>query len=202
MSLANLFDPMNVSAFTHCRHRPVSSDIRWLGALRCLARRCADLTQEACKPLVRRRFARITLTAASCLVAACAAIPHGGDGIAKVNPSSIAAAPATWDGREVQIVGLVVFEGGSFGLYQSYGAYCRGAEHAGIHVLWQDWPGVSPKDSRRRAIVRGVFRNRTVIKQPDGSAVISTNALGPGPLEPGSIVRWLSNPAPPCPNRQ
>jgi hypothetical protein len=157
------------------------------------------LTQEATKSL---GFERIAFTAASCLVAACATSTHRSDVIAKVNPASIAAAPASWDGREVEIVGLLVFEGGIFGLYQSYGAFCRGAEHAAIHARWQEWPGVSQKDSRRRAIVRGVFHNRIGVKQPDGSAVISPGAPGPGPLEPGSIVRWLSNPERPCPNRQ
>jgi hypothetical protein len=139
---------------------------------------------------------------ASLLVAACATNPQPRDGIAKVNPASIAAAPATWDGREVEIVGLVVSQSGDFGLYQSYGAYCRGAERAAIYVPWEEWPGVSSKDSRRRAIVRGVFRNRVGVRQPDGSTVTAAGAPGPGPLEPGVIVRWLSEPARPCPNRQ
>jgi hypothetical protein len=155
----------------------------------------------------RRASARIalgslSLAAVSFLVAACVTSPERRDEIAKVNPASIAAAPATWDGRQVEIVGMLVWEDGDFGLYQSYGAYCRGAENAAIHVRWQEWPGVSPKDSRRQVMVRGVFRNVVGVKQPDGSTVISAGAPGPGPLEPGVIVRWLSNRQRPCPNRR
>lgn len=144
----------------------------------------------------------LSLAAVSFLVAACATSPERREGIAKVNPASIAADPATWDGRQVEIVGLLVWEDGDFGLFQSYGAYCRGAERAAIHVRWQEWPGVSPGDSRRQVIVRGVFRNLVGVKQPDGSTAISAGAPGPGPLEPGVIVRWLSNPQRPCPNRR
>lgn len=139
--------------------------------------------------------------AAAAFLAACATSPQAGPGIAKVNPSSIAASPATWDGREVEIVGLVVWESGSFGLYQDYGTYCRGAEHAAIYANWAQWPGVSKKDSRRRVIVRGVFRNRVGAKQSDGSTLILAGAPGPGPLEPGVVVGWLSKPQRPCPNR-
>ena len=115
----------------------------------------------------------LSAAAATFLLAACATSPQTGAGkpnaIAKVNPASIAASPETWDGREVEIVGLVVWEDGSFGLYQDYGTYCRGSEHAAIYDHWPDWSGVSKKDSRRRAIVRGTFRNRLGVKQPDGS---------------------------------
>ena len=142
----------------------------------------------------------LSAAAAAFLLAACATSPPAGPVIAKINPASIAASPAAWDGREVEIVGLIVWEDGSFGLYQDYGTYCRGAEHAAIYAHWAEWPGVSKKDSRRRAIVRGVFRNR-VGKQPDGSTLSLAVAPGPGPLEPGVIVRWLSRPQRPCPNR-
>jgi hypothetical protein len=152
--------------------------------------------------IARIVLSSLSLAAASFLVTACATSPQPRDGIAKVNPASIAAAPATWDGREVEIVGLLVWESGSFGLYQSYGAYCRGAEHAAIYVPWAEWPGVSSKDSRRRAIVRGVFRNRVGVTRPDGSTVMPAGAPGPGPLEPGVIVRWLSESQRPCSNRQ
>ena len=143
----------------------------------------------------------LSVVAAAFLLAACATTRQAGPAIAKVNPSSIAASPAAWDGREVEIVGLVVWESGSFGLYQDYGTYCRGAEHAAIYVHWAEWPGVTNKDSRRRAIVRGVFRNRVGVRQPDGSTPILAAAPGPGPLEPGVVVRWLSKPQRPCPNR-
>ena len=79
-------------------------------------------------------FQRIAFAPPSCLLAACVTSPQRMDGIAKVNPASIAADPATWDGREVEIVGLLVWEGGDLGLYQSYGAYCRGGDHTAIHA--------------------------------------------------------------------
>ncbi len=162
---------------------------------------------RATRPTRHRNFkpvavGSVTLATASFLLAGCTTIPQPKNGIAKVNPASIAAAPATWDGREVEIVGLVIWESGMFGLYQTYGAYCRGAQRAAINVRWDKWLGVSPKDSRRRAIVRGVFRNRVGLPQTDGSTAISAGAPGPGPLEPGIIVRWLSNPERPCSNRQ
>jgi hypothetical protein len=163
---------------------------------------------RATRPTRHRDFKPVlggtaTLATASFLLAACTTVPQPVKGVAKVNPASIAAAPATWDGREVEIVGLVIWESGMAGLYQSYGAYCRGAEGAAINVPWDRWPGVSPKDSRRRAIVRGVFRNRVALPQTDGSTTISAGAgPGPGPLEPGIIVSWLSNPERPCRNRQ
>jgi hypothetical protein len=152
-------------------------------------------------PPPHRGFERIAVAAAALLVAACATSPQRIGGIAKVNPASIAAAPATWDGREVEMVGLLIWEDGSFGLYQDYGTYCRAAERGAIYAHWEEWPGVSKRDSRRRVIVRGVFRNRAGVKQPDGSTMILSAAPGPGPLEPGVIVRWLSKPQRPCPNR-
>ena len=161
----------------------------------------------ATKPTRHRLFkpvtaASATLTAVAFLLAGCVTTPEPKTAIAKVNPASIAAAPAAWDGREVEMVGLIVWESGMFGLYQSYGAYCRGAEGAAINVPWDKWPGVSPKDNRRRAIVRGVFRNAGGLPQPDGTTASSAGAPGPGPLEPGTIIRWLSNPERPCANRQ
>jgi hypothetical protein len=138
---------------------------------------------------------------AALLLAACATTPPTGSAIAKVNPASIAASPATWDGRQVEVVGLVVWEDGAFGLYQDYGTYCRGAEHAALYAHWAEWPGVTKKDSRRRAIVQGVFRNRLGTRQPDGSTLSLAAAPGPGPLEPGTVVRWLSKPERPCSNR-
>jgi hypothetical protein len=144
----------------------------------------------------------MALAATTFLLAACATTASRTDGIARVNPASLAAAPATWDGRQVEVVGLLVWEDGSFGLYQDYGTYCRQAENAAIYVHWAEWPGVVLKDSRRRVVVRGVFRNRLGVKQPDGSTLTLAAAPGPGPLEPGAVVRWLSTPHRPCPNRQ
>ena len=141
------------------------------------------------------------LIAAAATLSACASIrsPARGDGIVRINPASLAADPARWDGRQVEVVGLLVWEFENFGLYQSYGAYCRGAEKAAIHVQWEQWPGVSRKDSRREVMVRGIFRNRVGIPQPGGAVLISTAASEPGPLEPGAVVKWLSRPAKPCP---
>lgn len=143
---------------------------------------------------------RWTLVAAIWLVtAACVTRSAPRDGIVRINPASLAADPARWDGKQVEIVGLLVWEFENLGLYQSYGAYCRGAEKAAIHVQWSQWPGVTRKDSRRRVVVRGIFRNMVGVAQPGGSIVISNPAPGPGPLEPGQVVRWLSKPAKPCP---
>ena len=131
------------------------------------------------------------------LLAACATGPKAPQiaGPAKVNPASIAENPASWDGREVEVVGLLAFEREHYGLYQSYGSYCRGAEKTAIYVIWPKWPGVTRADNRRQVVVRGVFRNLQGVVP----VYISNAAAGPGPLEPGSVIRWLSKPAKPCP---
>jgi hypothetical protein len=133
------------------------------------------------------------------MLAACTATPRPSTGIAHVNPASVAAAPAQWDGREVEIVGLLVWEFENLGLYQDYGAFCRGGERTAIYVNWHDWPGVTRKDSRRRVVVRGVFRNGPKAAGPNGTIIVNNAAPGPGPLQPGQVVRWLSPPAKPCP---
>jgi hypothetical protein len=139
------------------------------------------------------------MAAATFMLAACATPSRPRDTIAKVNPASIAASPAEWDGRQVEMVGLLVWEFENQALYQSYGAYCRGGENAAIHAQWEQWPGVTRKDSRRRVVVRGTFRNKVGMRQPDGSILVSNAAPGPGLLEPGYVVRWLSPPSKPCP---
>ena len=147
-------------------------------------------------------LAKIMLVAAAAAaLPACATLEklQRGDGIARVNPASIAADPAAWDGRQVEMIGLLVWEPATLGLYQSYGAYCRGGERTAIHVDWTKWPGVSSADSRRRVIVRGTFRNGLGVPPPVGAADVSSSAPGPGPLEPGAVVRWLSAPMKPCP---
>ena len=140
------------------------------------------------------------LVAALAALPACAAVRplQRGDGIARVNPASVAAAPAQWDGRPVEMVGLLVWEAENLGLYQSYGAYCRRGERTAIHVDWSKWPGVSRADNRRRVMVRGTFRNG-LGTPPGGAVVVGAGTPGPGPLEPGAVVRWLSVPMKPCP---
>ena len=144
---------------------------------------------------------RFIIVGAALLLASCATSSQRGPAVAKVNPASLAADPAAWDGREVEVIGLVVWESGAVGLYQDYGAYCRAADRTAIYVHWAEWPAVAKADSRRSVIVRGIFRNRVGVKQPDGSTPILTAAPGPGPLEPGYVVRWLSKPRRACPNR-
>jgi hypothetical protein len=141
------------------------------------------------------------IAAAAAVLPACAAVRtlQRGDGIARVNPASIALAPAEWHGRQVEMVGLLVWEHENLGLYQSYGAYCRRGERTAIYVDWSRWPGVSRADSRRRVVVRGTFRNGVGAPTPGGGVVITSGAPGPGPLEPGAVVRWLSAPMKPCP---
>ena len=134
------------------------------------------------------------LIAAAMTLSACASIlgPEHGDGVVRINPASLATDPARWDGRQVEVVGLLVWESDNLALFQSYGAYCRGAEKGAISVNWNEWPQVSRRDSRRQVMVRGLFH----IAGPGGTSI---NSPGPGPLQPGVVVRWLSNPAKPCP---
>lgn len=141
---------------------------------------------------------KVTLVAAMvAALPACAVLRplERGDRIARVNPASVAAAPAEWEGREVEMIGLLVWEPDNLGLYQSYGAYCRRGEASAIHVDWSQWPGVTRADSRRLVTVRGVFRHRTTPSVAPGPAPWQ----GPGPLEPGTVVRWLSPAMKPCP---
>ena len=144
--------------------------------------------------------AKVTLLAAVlAALPACNAVRTHQRGvvIARANPTSIAAAPAQWDGRQVEMIGLLVWEADNLGLYQSYGAYCRrGGEATAIHADWSKWPGVTRADHRRRVMVRGTFRNRPGVAAAD--AVLASTP-GPGPLEPGAVVRWLSAPMKPCP---
>ena len=144
--------------------------------------------------------AKVMLIAGSvAALSGCSAIRtlQKGDAIAHVNPASIVAAPAQWDGRQVEMIGLLVWETDNLGLYQSYGAYCRrGGEATAIHVDWSKWPGVTQADNRRRVLVRGTFRNGAGVVPADG---VVASTPGPGPLEPGVVVRWLSAPAKACP---
>lgn len=143
---------------------------------------------------------RIALMLASCLlITGCSmnssmARPAGAE---KVNPSSIAANPAAFDGKDVEVTGMLVWEGERLGLYQSYGAYCRGSEKTAIYVDWRKWPGVSTRDNRREVVIRGHFSNAPPIAS--AAHLLSNGAPGPGPLEPGLVVGWLSAPEKPCP---
>lgn len=144
-----------------------------------------------------RKARSIAFVAATIALAGCATLSSPRDRVATVNPASVAASPAQWDGRQVEMVGLLVWEFENLGLYQDYGTFCRGGEHTAIYVDWHSWPGVKRADSRRRVVVRGVFHNGEVV-QP-GIIVVNNAAPGPGPLAPGQVVRWLSAPAKPCP---
>jgi hypothetical protein len=141
---------------------------------------------------------RTLLTALAIALVGCAAMPLHREpaGPAKVNPASIAAAPAIWDGREIEVIGLLVWEFEKLRLYQSYGTYCREAEKSSIAVDWDKWPGVSRVDNRRVVMLRGTFTNLYGVPRTGGKMIIGA---GPGPLEPGSVVRWLSRPAKSCP---
>ena len=119
------------------------------------------------------------------------------NGIAHVNPASVAAAPAQWDGREVEIVGLLVWEFENLGLYQDYGAFCRagsGPPSTSIGTIGPESPERQPAARRRpRRLPQRASAG------PDGTIIVNNAAPGPGPLEPGQVVRWLSPPAKPCP---
>ena len=148
------------------------------------------------------KLAKIMLLAAAvAALSACATLRTAPPGvaIARVNPASIAAVPGEWDGREVEMIGLLVWEEDYLGLYQSYGAYCRRGEQTAIHVDWSKWAGVTRKDNRRRVAVRGTFRNGLGGPGPSVAAVAPSASPGPGNLEPGVVLRWLSAPMKPCP---
>src|SRR4029078_8227184 len=89
------------------------------------------------------------MTSAALLLAGRATAPPTRPTMGKVNPASIAASPAARSGRAVEVVGLMVWEDGAFGLYQDYGTYCRAAEHAALYVHWAEWPGRAKEDKRR-----------------------------------------------------
>jgi hypothetical protein len=135
---------------------------------------------------MRKAGLGLSVAAAAVLLTGCATLSKPRETIARVNPASVAAAPAQWDGRQVEMVGLLGWD--NLSLYQDYGTYCRGGERTAIAVDWPKWPGVTRADNRRRVVVRGVFRNGP-----------GNPAAGPGPLEPGQVVRFLSAPAKPCP---
>jgi hypothetical protein len=143
---------------------------------------------------MRKATSVLSAAAVAVLLAGCATLSKPRDTIAHVNPASVAGSPAQFDGREVEMVGLLVWEFENLGLYQDYGTFCRGGEHTAIYVDWHNWPGVTRADSRRRVVVRGVFH-----AQPNGSIGVTNAAPGPGPLMAGHVVRWLSPPAKPCP---
>ena len=120
------------------------------------------------------------------------------------NPTveGIASHPELWDGRYVELQGLVVWEVHNVGLYRSYRDYCRGeslSRRTAIYVQWQSSSGLVRGDNRRMAVVAGIFRHRTMVALPDGTITVSTGAPGPGPLEEARIVQWVSEPLPSCP---
>jgi hypothetical protein len=149
-----------------------------------------------------RTLAVNLLAAAAAALGGCSTlqVPARAPQIATVNPASIAANPTGWDGKPVETVGLLVWEAENRGLYQSYGAFCRGGPGSAIYVQWENWPGVTRADSRRMVSVRGTFRNvQGNPIQPSGAVLVSNAAPGPGPLEPGGPVRFLGAPRKACP---
>jgi len=143
---------------------------------------------------MRKVRSALSVVAVAVALTGCATLPRPRDTVAHVNPASIAASPAEWDGRQVEVVGLLVWEFENLGLYQDYGTFCRGGERTAIYVNWHNWPGVTRADSRRQVVVRGTFHSG-----PNGTIVVTNAAPGPGPLAPGRVVRFLSKPAKPCP---
>ena len=127
------------------------------------------------------------------LLQACSTVVPVGKRVETVNPASLAAAPAAYDGREVQVIGLLVWDGATQQLQQSYGTYCRASAASAIGVDWTRWPAVAPKDHLRRVAVRGTFRATTAAASPAPVAA--------GMLEPGYVLRWVSGPERPCPNK-
>ena len=81
---------------------------------------------------------RSSIFAATVLLAGCATVAPSPAGPAKINPASLAAAPAQWDGKEVEVTGLLVWEFERLRLFQSYGAYCRDAETSSMAWIGPD----------------------------------------------------------------
>lgn len=130
---------------------------------------------------------------------ACATMSGVSGQYVRVSAADLALEPGRWDGRKVETNGLLIWEFENLGLYGSYESYCGGPHHAfPIYVDWDDWPEVTRADSRRYVTVRGTFRHRIGVRQPDGTILISTGAPGPGPLEPGKVLQWYSPPLPAC----
>ena len=120
------------------------------------------------------------------------------DSLPRLTPAELAAAPTVWHAREVEVTGLIAWEFENVGLWENYESYCRHAEKSAITVDWDEWAGVTQADTRRLVTIRGTFRNIVHVKQPDGTIIISTGAPGPGPLEPGVVVKWRSQQLPNC----
>lgn len=143
---------------------------------------------------MKRLLAIVAMTSASCATA-----PQSPAEYTRVSVSDLALEPEKWDGRKVEVAELLIWEFENLGLWGTYEQYCSGySVIRPIYVDWEDWPGVTRADNRRYVLVRGTFRNRVGVKQSDGQILVSTGAPGPGPLEPGIVVRWLSDPLPPC----
>lgn len=138
-----------------------------------------------------------TVLAAAILLSGCA-LRGDTDNVPRLSPAEVAAAPATWDGRVIEVTGLMAWEFENVGLWEAHESYCRRVEKSAITVDWDKWPGITETDARRLVTIRGTFRNIVNVKQPDGTMVISTGAPGPGPLEPGVVVKWGSEPLPDC----
>lgn len=145
---------------------------------------------------------RFATALALLFVGGCASAGSTGPAASRVTVADLVAAPEAWDGRRVEITGLVVSEFENLGLYASWEDYCpREGWGQAIYVNWGD---VRPRDAalpRRMATVRGTFRNVIGVERIDNGEVvvmISTGAPGPGPLTDVRIVRWHGRTLPAC----
>ncbi|MDB5669720.1 MAG: hypothetical protein JWO25_679 [Alphaproteobacteria bacterium] len=105
----------------------------------------------------------------------------------------VVAHPEKFDGRQLKLRGLVVYEFENYGLYASRADYC--AHHRSIYVEWDHVPGVTRADTRRMAVITG----RLVLRGVGDPINISNAQNGPGPLRDTALVKWDSEPMAPCP---
>jgi len=110
----------------------------------------------------------------------------------RVGIADISTQPERWRGRDLIVQGLVVYEFENLGIYASYADYC--AHGPALYVEWDHVAGITRRDNRRMAVVAGELDDRV----GTNDEVISTGKPGPGPLKRPRLVRWLSEPLPPC----
>jgi hypothetical protein len=136
------------------------------------------------------------------ILSGCASIHAPPDAVAVVSIAELNAHPERWDGRRVQVTGLIVAEFENLGLYASWRDYCpRKTYSRAIYVPWDDQADFPQSQHRRMATVRGVFRNLNGVERMVGGQVemiISTSAPGAGPLEDVEVVQWHGPQRPFC----
>jgi PBP1b-binding outer membrane lipoprotein LpoB len=68
---------------------------------------------------MRKARSVMSIVATAAMLTGCATLSKPRDTVARVNPASVAASPARFDGRAVEMVGLLAWD--TLALYQDYG---------------------------------------------------------------------------------